>query len=346
MSSILVVEGEGFIARLLEEHLGMEGYQTVMVLNGDDAVQFALREMPSLIILDIMLPGVDGYGVIQRLRDHPKSMHIPMIVLSSYGSLNDKVRAYELGVDSYLVKPYSSDELLAHIRRHLRRMLQSSLSPLTRLPGGLQLERAIDHKLHSSGPWSVLYLDLDNFKAFNDAYGFMVGNDMILLVGKVCQRVVYELGNVDDFVGHVGGDDFVIVTTPDREKILCKHILERFNEESALLYRQEDLERGSISGVDRKGRPYQFPLVSLSIGIVSDQLRFACNTEEVGTLTAEAKRRAKQSPDNVCHVSPRWNAISHDYSHAANFSPSNLVSHLGHSLYSFAEGDMVAEFKQ
>lgn len=348
MSSILVVEGEGFIARLLEEHLGLEGYHTDMVLNGDDAVQFALREMPSLIILDIMLPGVD-YGVIQRLRDHPKTMHIPIIVLSAYSSLSDKVRAYELGVDSYLVKPYSPDELLAHVRRHLRRLQQSSLSPLTRLPGGLQLERAIDYKLHSSGPWSVLYLDLDNFKAFNDAYGFMIGNDMILLVGDICQRVVYESGNVDDFVGHVGGDDFVIVTTPDREKVLCSRIIALFNDESALLYRQEDLERRSISGVDRKGRPYQFPLVSLSIGIVSDQLRCSRNVDEVGTLTAEAKRLAKQSSDNVCHVSPRWNTLSYDFAYTASLSSSpNLVSHLGRSVYpSFAQEDVLtADYKQ
>src|SRR6202035_2114352 len=111
---------------------------------------------------------------------------------------------------------------------------QSTLSPLTHLPGGLQLERAIDYKLRGSDPWSVLYLDLDNFKAFNDAYGFVAGNDMILLVGHICQRVVYDYGNADDFVGHVGGDDFVIVTTPEREKMLCRQILAQFKAESPL----------------------------------------------------------------------------------------------------------------
>ena len=346
MSSILVVEAEGSITKLIQNHLGREGYQATTVLNGEDAVLYTLREIPSLIILDVMLPGVDGYCIIQQLRDHPKCMHIPIIVLSAYGSLVDKVRAYELGVDSYITKPYNFDELLAHIRRQLCRLQQSTLSPLTRLPGGLQLERAIDYKLRDARPWSVLYLDLDNFKAFNDAYGFMAGNDMILLVGHICQRVVHEYGNADDFVGHVGGDDFVIVTTPEREKLLCHHILSCYREESVLLYHQEDLERGSISGVDRKGRPYQFPLVSLSIGVVSDRFHYSRTVNEIGTLTAEAKRLAKQSSNNVSRISLEWRHPLREHSHVSQASNSfNLVGNFTHNFLHFAEEDVLVEFK-
>ncbi|GLV59600.1 diguanylate cyclase response regulator [Dictyobacter sp. S3.2.2.5] len=342
MFSILVVEGEGVITQLVREQFGGEGYQAVVVRNGEDAVQFAMREMPGLIILDVELRGIDGYQVIQQLRDHPKCMHIPIIMVSAHSSLVDKVRAYELGVDSYITKPCCSDELLAHIRRQLRRVQQTTLSPLTRLPGGLQLERAIDYKLRGSDPWSVLYLDLDNFKAFNDAYGFVTGNDMILLVGHICQRVVYEYGNADDFVGHVGGDDFVIVTTPDREKILCRHILARYKQESMSFYHPEDIERGSINGVDRSGHPYQFPLVSLSIGVVSDQLRCSHSMNEVSTLTAEAKRLAKQSSNNVSRVSPQWGVPTQVSHTPASF---NLVGNVGRNLFHFSEEDVLAKFK-
>lgn len=313
MASILVVEGERLVTRLLQEALGVDGYHIATIPNGEDAVQFAVREMPALIILDTMLQGVDGFQLIQCLRDHPKCMHIPIMVVSAQNSLNEKVRAFETGVDSYFVKPVNQDELLACVRRHLSRVQQTSLSPLTRLPGGLQLERAIDYKLRSMEPWSVLYLDLDNFKAFNDAYGFLAGNDMILLVGHICQRVVYEYGNCDDFVGHIGGDDFVIVTTPDKEKILCERILEEYKMESVVLYRDEDLERGTISGVDRKGRPFQFPLVSLSIGVVSDQFRCPHSIDEVGTLAAEAKLRAKRSSSNVFCISSQLSKVLKAY---------------------------------
>src|SRR5947209_275077 len=253
MVNILVVEDEQAIAKILKEKLEIEGYRVKVILNGEDAVQFALREMPHLIILNVMLPAMyglssmDGYDVILRLRSHPKTMHIPIIALSALGEPMDKIRAYDGDVDGYITKPFNTDELLARVRRQLRRVQQSCLSPLTNLPGGLQVVRAINYKLSSSDPWSILYLDLDNFKAFNDVYGFLTGNDMILLVGSICQKIVYEYGNSDDFVGHVGGDDFVVVTTPERANNLCMHISSRYKAESALLYRSEDLRRGSIS---------------------------------------------------------------------------------------------------
>lgn len=349
MTTILVVEDERIIAGLLKETLNLEGYHTVTILNGEEAVQFALRETPQLIILDIMLPGIDGYEVIRLLRAHPKTMHIPIIVLSACVSHAEKINAFELGVDNYLTKPFDTDELLALIRRQLQRVQQGSLSPLTQLPGGLQLEQAIRSKLDSSEPWSLLYLDLDNFKAFNDVYGFLAGNDMILLVGQVCQRVVYDFGNAADFVGHIGGDDFLIMTTPDKAQILCKHVLTRYKERSQALYKWDDLDRGSISGVDRKGRAYQFPFVSLSIGVVNNQIRHPHNFSEIGVLIAEAKRHAKQSTDNVYTISSQRCHFHSELFHANIAEMPPLLSlmnlqHSGQRAGHFLEHDAYAEF--
>ncbi len=350
MMDILVVEDERQIAGLLKETLDIEGYRTVAVLNGEDAIQFALHETPHLIILDIMLPGINGYEVIRRLRDHPKTMHIPIIVLSAYASHIDKIHAFELDIDNYITKPFDTDELLARVRSQLRRVQQSSLSPLTKLPGGLQLENAISYKLASTEPWSILYLDLNNFKAFNDVYGFLAGNDMILLVGHICQRVVYEYGNTDDFVGHVGGDDFLIMTTPDRVQLLCQQILTRYKQQSASLYHLEDLERGSISGVDRKGRAYQFPLVSLSIGVVNNQVQHPHNLDEIGMLMAEAKRHAKQSSDNIYSISSQKGVHYHEYPHPSHSDSQSMIplveaNHSSRGRYHFTEHNAFAEFK-
>jgi len=350
MTTILVVEDEPTLAELLKETLDIEGYYTVTVLNGEDAVQFALREMPQLIILDIMLPGIDGYEVVKQLRDHPRTMNIPIIVLSACVSHADKTCAFELGVDNYITKPFDTDELLALIRRQLKRIQQGSLSPLTQLPGGLQLECAITSKLNSADQWSLLYLDLDNFKAFNDVYGFLAGNNMILLVGQVCQRVVYELGNITDFVGHIGGDDFLIMTTPDKAQLFCEHILERYKQQSRTLYRHEDLDRGSISGVDRKGRVYQFPLVSLSIGVVNNLVKHLQSLDEIGTLVAEAKRHAKQSSDNIFSISSLRSDYYNDCSYPkpsthTSTTPLLGAEHSNRGLYHFTEHDAFAEFK-
>jgi diguanylate cyclase (GGDEF)-like protein len=323
MVDILVVEDEQLIARLLKETLQIEGYNAVTVLNGEDAVQFALCETPQLIILDLMLPGIDGYEVVRRLHTYPKTIHIPIIVLSSLGEPKDKVSAFEVGVDDYVTKPFHTDELLARVRVQLSRVQQNFLSPLIGLPGGCQVELAIKYKLNSMEPWSMLYLDLDNFKAFNDVYGFLRGNDMIRLVGRICQRVVRQCGNPDDFVGHVGGDDFVVVTTPERAHTLCRYICDHYKEESAALYRPEDVRRGSISGVDRKGRSYQFPLISLSIGVVNNQLWQLRSVQEVSYVAAEAKNHAKQSTDNVYHMPLR--RVTAGYVTSA-YSPSRYVS--------------------
>lgn len=170
---------------------------------------------------------------------------------------------------------------------------------------------------------------------------------MILLVGHICQRVVYEDGNADDFVGHVGGDDFVVVTTPDRSHILCRNIVARYKQESTLLYREDDLERGTISGVDRKGRPYQFPLVSLSIGVVSSPGRRLQNNDEIGTLVAEAKRHAKQSPGNIFFLSSSRDTADQRCPHLSLSSPSHVQQQqqLEHSIFHFMKEDALAEFK-
>jgi len=147
MANILVVEDERLIARLLKETLQIEGYQVVTVLRGEEAIQYALRETPHLVLLDMKLPDMDGYEVIRRLRSNIKTMHIPIIVQSALDDSASKVRAFELGVDDYVTKPFDTDELVARVRTQLRRVQRNFLSPLIGLPGGYQVELAIKHKL-------------------------------------------------------------------------------------------------------------------------------------------------------------------------------------------------------
>lgn len=340
MANILVVEDGRFIARFLKEKLQVEGYQVVTAFRGEEAVQYTLRETPHLVLLDMMLPDMDGYEVIHQLRSHPKSMHIPLMVLSSLDTSAEKVRAFEMGVDDYVTKPFDDDELMARLHTQLRRVQQNFLSPLIGLPGGYQVELAIKRKLASADPWSILYLDLDNFKAFNDIYGFLTGNDLIRLVGRICQRVVRDYGDSDDFVGHVGGDDYVIVTTPEYAQNLCHLISTAYKAESRSFYHPEDLRRGSISGVDRKGRPYQFPLVSLSIGVVNNQVRRSHTLQEVSYLAAEAKCHAKQSTDNV------YISLCRDCEalHQDLFAPTTSMSASGRYMFAQSLPPALAQF--
>src|SRR6266516_795222 len=200
---------------------------------------------------------------------------------------------------------------------------------------------------------SFFYVDLDNFKAFNDGYGFLAGNDLIRLVGRICQQVVHEYGNIDDFVGHIGGDDFVVMTTPDCAKTLSLRVAAHFKEESLALYYPEDRERGSISGADRKGRSYQFPLVSLSIGEVSNQIRQPHSMQKLSYLTAEANYLAQQYNSNIYYLPSRRDRIYQEYLHSTVLSSSSLlppslsaIGNLRQDLLHLFEGESMSEFEQ
>jgi diguanylate cyclase (GGDEF)-like protein len=215
------------------------------------------------------------------------------------------VRAFESNVDDYLTKPFNGDELLARIRTQLRHVQELQLSPLTGLPSGLRIERAIDERLAEPGLWSILYLDLDNFKAYNDVYGFVRGNDLIRLVARIIDEAMRDLGGATDFLGHVGGDDFLLLTTPTRVEPLCQRVISRWDSESRAYYSPEDLQRGTLTAVDRQGQRQTYPLVALSIGVVTNERRSVTSLAEVSRVAAEVKRAAKSLHGSSWYVDRR-----------------------------------------
>jgi diguanylate cyclase (GGDEF)-like protein len=292
----LVVEDDPVIVRVLRAILDVEGFAAAVAPTGEQAIEYAMREVPHLLILDLMLPGIDGFEVVRHLKANVKTAHIPIVILTARHDTADKVRAFETRVDDYLTKPFNVEELVARIRTQLRHVQENLLSPLTGLPGGLQVERAIGQKLREGTPWAILYLDLDHFKAYNDVYGFLRGNDLIRLLAHVAGAAVRESGNVADFLGHIGGDDFVIITTPDKVDALCQQLIHRFDNESRQLYTEEDRRHSALVAPDRQGQVRSYPLVGLSIGVVTNLHRPITSAEEVSRVAAEVKRKAKEFP--------------------------------------------------
>jgi len=303
--TILVVEDEPAIARMLSATLEAEGYTPLVACTGEEGMDLALREGPQLILLDLMLPGIDGFQVAQRLRGNARTAHIPVIVVSARHDSAYKVRAFEFNVDDYLTKPFDSEELLARIRTQLRHVQESQLSPLTGLPSGLRIERALDARLAQPGHWSILYLDLDNFKAYNDVYGFVRGNEIIRLQGQIIDATLRELGDPTDFLGHVGGDDFVVLTTPPRVEQICQRVTQRWDAESHAYYSPDDLERGTLIAMDRRGQRQIYPLVTLSIGVVTNERRPITTLTEVSRVAAEVKRAAKSMHGSSWYIDRR-----------------------------------------
>src|SRR5579863_8571972 len=268
--TILVIEDEHPIAQLLAQTLELEGYGTLVAHTGEAGLALAMREAPHLILLDLMLPGIDGFEVVLRLRANLRTSHIPVVILSARHDTADKVRAFASKADDYLTKPFEHIELMARIRNQLRHVQDNLRSPLTSLPAGQTVEQTIAQRLmdgQAGALWSMLYFDLDHFKAFNDAYGFLRGNDLIRLLASIASETLRAAGGVGDFLGHIGGDDFLLITSHERVAPICEMMLARWNTESLAYYSPDDAQRGEFLSVNSLREPQTYSLVSLSIGV-------------------------------------------------------------------------------
>lgn len=290
---ILVADDDPVLCMLLQETLRSAGFDVLIAHNGDELVRMAQEHAPALLLIDLMMPVMDGYEAIRQLRNDTRTAHLPMIILTARSASADVVTGFETGADDYIVKPYDIDVLLARIRSHLRRAAQRPVhNPLTGLPGNILLQAELEHRLSSHQSFALLYVDLDNFKAFNDAYGFARGDRAIHLLADV----LTEIAPTADFLGHIGGDDFAIIHTDPNVETLCQNLVMTFDERVSSLYDTADLQRGYLKGIDRQGMPRKFGLLSVSIAVVNTFWRDFTSVEEISQVAAELKNQAKLIP--------------------------------------------------
>lgn len=294
---ILVVDDDPDIRDVLKITLEGDGYHIVEAQDGVQALERIERDSPHLVILDVVMPGMDGHQVCQRLKENLLLRHLPVIMLTGKGELQDKVKGMDRGADDYLVKPFEPEELLARVRMILRRSeIDLDANPLTYLPGNVSIARTIEEAIARGVAFAVGYLDLDQFKIFNDRYGFTRGDQVILGTARVLLETITREGNPGDFLGHQGGDDFVYVTTPDRVERICQQVIEEFDRVAPTFYDQQDLEKGYIEGVDRRGKIIKVPLISVTIAVVTNLTRPFKRVAEVAQVGAELKLYGKRFP--------------------------------------------------
>ncbi len=297
---ILVVDDDRNLRKIIQTNLELAGYDVSTAAGGDEAMHVLDSMQPDLVVLDVMMPVMDGFEVARRIRRHPSNTHVPIIMLTAKGEVEDKLEGFEAGADDYMTKPFGPQELLARVKAKIRRVeVDSSLSPLTRLPGNLAIEAELRRRIDTNAPFAVLYLDLDNFKAFNDVYGFTHGDEAIQLVATTSVDQVRRRGTPQDFVGHIGGDDFIIVTLPGRAEEIARAIIDTFDGEIRTLYTAQDLRQGYIETRDRRGTLNRFPIMSLSVAVISNEQRKLENYAQIGEAAAELKRYAKSIAGSV-----------------------------------------------
>jgi diguanylate cyclase (GGDEF)-like protein len=293
--TILVVDDDPDIARFVEVNLRSAGYDVAVAGDGEEALERAAKIRPDLVLLDVMMPRIDGFEVAQRLRKNPQTANTSIIMLTAKALSADKVTGLQSGADDYIIKPFDPIELLARVKGTLRRAKEMrNLSPLTGLPGNIRIQEEIERQVRESRAFAVLYCDLDNFKTYNDQKGFVRGDRLIQSTARIIQDAVVEFGAADSFVGHVGGDDFVAILPPDVAEDAAKRICERFDEQLKEFYEAEDLKRGFVRMEDRKGVLQDIPLVAVSIGVASTSRRAFAHYGEAVAVATEMKQFAKR----------------------------------------------------
>ena len=304
-SRILVADDDTVIARLVELNLSMEGFDVEVVHDGEAALAAVQRELPDLLLLDVMMPKLDGVEVLRRIRASAATAVLPVVLLTANSMSADKVVGLTAGADDYIVKPFDPPELIARVRTTLRRTSEMrSVSPLTGLPGNHRIDLEILRRASLQEPYAVCHVDLDDFKSFNDAYGFLRGDRLLLDLAACLQASVAEAGEPQVFLGHVGGDDFVVVCTPAQAEPLANRVALAFDRQVASHYDPADVERGFLEVVDRQMALRKHPLVSVSIGIAASG---GANRDhrEVVAAAAEMKSWAKARAGSVVGVDRR-----------------------------------------
>lgn len=288
---LLVVEDDIDIGNMLKIYFSGMDFDVDVAVRGSDALEKTKQVLPHLIVLDIMLPDIDGYEVCRNLRTSMRTSHIPVIFLTQKDERSDKLQGLELGADDYITKPFDIEELKLRVQGAIRRSERESLTdPRSGLPAGRLIEEQLRRIIREKG-WSLLDARVNNFDAFKDVYGFVAGDDVLRFTAMLIGEVVDELGTTTDFIGHAGGDNFVIITNETKSEAIKARLKERFDQEVQTHYNFMDRQQGFVNAPAADGTTVKVPFMTMSVGVVSPSSQSFADIREITELAAEARRQ-------------------------------------------------------
>lgn len=288
---ILIVEDDFDISNMLNIYFSSQEFEVDVASRGSEALEKTRQGLPHLIVLDIMLPDIDGYEVCRQLRMNTRTSHIPVIFLTQKDERSDKLQGLELGADDYITKPFDIEELKLRVQNAISRAERDSLTdPRSGLPSGRLIEDQLRNFIRRDSAWSLMDLYINNFQAFIDAYGFIAGDNVLRFTAMLILDIVDEYGRLEDFIGHTGGTNFVIIATGDNLFAIQNLIKGRFADEVQSHYNFLDREQGFLQTTDEHGNIQKNPMMTMSIGSVSRAEHEFADIREITELAAEARR--------------------------------------------------------
>lgn len=290
-SRLLVVEDDIDIGNMLKIYFSGMEFEVDVAVRGSDALEKTKQVLPHLIVLDIMLPDIDGYEVCRNLRTSMRTSHIPVIFLTQKDERSDKLQGLELGADDYITKPFDIEELKLRVQGAIRRSERESLTdPRSGLPAGRLIEEQLRRIIREKG-WALLDARVNNFEPFKDVYGFVTSDDVLRFTAMLIGEVVDELGSASDFIGHAGGDNFVIITSEEKSAAIKARLRERFDTEVQAHYNFMDRQQGFVQAPTADGTTVKVPFMTMSLGVVSPSVQSFADIREITELAAEARRQ-------------------------------------------------------
>jgi len=304
---ILVVEDDFDISNMLRIYFAGQGYEVQVAPRGSDALAMTRKQLPHLIILDIMLPDMNGYDVCRELRQTTRTSHIPIIFLTQKDERSDKIVGLELGADDYVTKPFDIEELKLRVKNSIEASKrQTQIDSKSNMPSGRLIEDHLRALMQSDKPWTYIDIKINDFDAFTEVYGFVAGDDVIRFMALLMNEVVEECGTPEDFLGHPGRDNFIVITHTKDVDRLKQRLAERFNAEVQQHYSFIDRERGYVLVPDGAQGERQASLMTLSIGSVSTLKYQFADIREVTELAAEDRRRGLSGEDAGPKILTSW----------------------------------------
>lgn len=292
--SILVIIEDPQTRELLSQLLTGEGYQVSSCTSESEALEILEKQPFNLVVCDFASPAIKGIEVAKFIRAKFNLRHLSIIMIIKSKDPINKIKGIYAGADDYVEEPFEPAEFLARVKASFVRMTRDlDANPLTKLPGNISVFKELENRIKSHVLFAVGYVDLNKFKEFNDHYGFDMGDKIIYFTAQIIIKTLKKFGETDDFLGHIGGDDFIFLTSIDRWEDISREIVAEFEKGKVEFMGQEDIAQGYLIAKNRKGEVTQIPLLGISVSVVTNEYRTFSHVAQLSQVAAELKHYVK-----------------------------------------------------
>lgn len=290
---ILVVEDDFDISNMLRIYFQSQGYEVAVAPRGGDALEMCRQQLPNIVVLDIMLPDIDGYEVCRQLRSNLRTSHIPIIFLTQLDERSDKIHGLELGADDYITKPFDVEELRLRVKNAIARATYESLTnPTTGLPSARLIEDQLRWLLRRD-KWGVIYIGIERLEAFKDVYGFVAADEVLRYTAMVLGETADAIGTPEDFIGHIGGNDFLVITRQELIRQMVQDMTRRFFKGIVTHYDFKTRQQGYLLLRDETGNEQKVGLMELVVGAITNDDGPFTDIREITEAAAIARRERR-----------------------------------------------------